>query len=251
MRKLVALLALPLMLLGLAVVGLGSASPASAATTTSFSLSPTSVAKGGSTSAAARSSFQPRVLVLQEWSGSRWVTIRELPAYRNYGFTVAAGAVDKTRPLRVSAKTSGGAWIASGTVTLKVGAGSQPGSGNAQLDAARAQIVRDTNAARTRNGLPALKELAGLHNTAQGWAVEMARSGDFRHNPSYTSTYPSGWRRAGENIAAGYGTGDVVNAWMNSDGHRANILGDYTHIGVGVAWDASGYPYYVQNFGKY
>lgn len=345
MGKLTAVLALPLLLLGLAVVGLGSASPASAAITTSLSLSPTTVAKGGSTYVEIRSSAQPRVLVLQELAGSRWVTAQELPAYRNYGFRLAAGSVDRTRTLRVATKASNGAWSTSRTATLTVGAGSpaQPStsfstttpsvavggtigfearssaapdagsfqlqerrdgvwtrvaslpsyrnygfthaagatagtrtfrtvatvggtwvgsnwvnvtvtggtSGNPQLDAARAQILRDTNEARAANGLPPLHGLAALHNTAQGWAAHMARTGEFRHNPSSTSTYPSGWRRAGENIAYGYDAESVVDAWMNSTGHRANILGDYTHLGIGVAWNAQGTPYYVQNFAKY
>ena len=62
---------------------------------------------------------------------------------------------------------------------------------------------------------------------------------------------PRGWTRAAENVAYGYNVTSVVDAWMNSPGHRANILGDFTHIGVGVAKGSDGQLYYVQNFGKY
>ena len=56
---------------------------------------------------------------------------------------------------------------------------------------------------------------------------------------------------AGENIAFNYPTTDaVMTGWMNSPGHRANILGaDYTEIGVGISYDAAGMPYYCQVFG--
>jgi uncharacterized protein YkwD len=58
------------------------------------------------------------------------------------------------------------------------------------------------------------------------------------------------YRAAGENIAAGQKTPeDVVNSWMNSSGHRANILSEnFTAIGVGVAEDVNGTLYWVQMF---
>ena len=55
---------------------------------------------------------------------------------------------------------------------------------------------------------------------------------------------------AGENIAMGQPTAaSVMNAWMNSPGHKANILSvNFTEIGVGVAKDASGTIYWTQQF---
>ncbi len=53
---------------------------------------------------------------------------------------------------------------------------------------------------------------------------------------------------AGENIAAGQDDPqEVMTAWMNSEGHRSNILGNFTAIGVGYA-SISGTPYWVQMF---
>ena len=54
---------------------------------------------------------------------------------------------------------------------------------------------------------------------------------------------------AGENIAMGYPTSEsVVNGWMNSSGHKANILNSsFTHIGVGC-YEENGYYYWVQLF---
>jgi uncharacterized protein YkwD len=58
-------------------------------------------------------------------------------------------------------------------------------------------------------------------------------------------------RRIGENVAFGQTTAtQVMESWLNSEGHRANIEGDFTHIGVGVAEDADGRLYYTQIFVK-
>ena len=76
----------------------------------------------------------------------------------------------------------------------------------------------------------------------------------FDHNsPTYGSpfdmmrSYGIDYRTAGENIAMGQRTPqEVVNAWMNSPGHRANILnGDFTHIGVGYVEQGN---YWTQQF---
>lgn len=66
------------------------------------------------------------------------------------------------------------------------------------------------------------------------------------HNPQYSTQIPAGWSRAAENVASGYAPSAVVNAWMNSPGHRANILGDFTTIGIGYV---NGYA--TQVFAKY
>lgn len=63
------------------------------------------------------------------------------------------------------------------------------------------------------------------------------------------STAPGSRRSAAENVAYGYGTPAAVMAgWMNSDGHRRNILSSNTHIGVGLAYGANGRPYWTQVF---
>lgn len=59
------------------------------------------------------------------------------------------------------------------------------------------------------------------------------------------------YRLLGENLAFGYLTPQsVVQAWMNSPGHRANILNpNFTQLGIGVAWTTDGFPYYTLMFG--
>lgn len=111
------------------------------------------------------------------------------------------------------------------------------------------EVVELVNQERAKNGLSALTTDKTLMDAAQKRAVET--------NTSFSHTRPSGqnfstvlsefgisYRSAGENIAYGQKTPeDVVNAWMNSSGHRANILNSsYTTIGVGCY--KSGNTYY-------
>lgn len=100
------------------------------------------------------------------------------------------------------------------------------------------------NQARAQNGLAALAYDSAAVGVARGWAQELARSGSLRHNPNLAhevTTYVTpDWTRIGENVGYASGPDQVFNAYMNSSGHRANILGDYNRVGVGAARDGSG-----------
>ncbi|GGD17327.1 hypothetical protein GCM10007231_15390 [Nocardioides daphniae] len=116
-----------------------------------------------------------------------------------------------------------------------------------------ALILQETNAFRAQHQLKPLTLSAPISEVAQRWSQTMASTGTFAHNPSYASQIPKGWTRAAENIAAGYAVDAVVDGWINSPGHRANLLGDFTHIGIGYV-SAPGTPYtryFTQNFAKY
>jgi uncharacterized protein YkwD len=122
-------------------------------------------------------------------------------------------------------------------------------------------IVDLTNAERARQGLAALAAESRLMRAAQLHADQMVRVGRLDHVLS-EATYPRPedrlaaagytWRAYAENIAFNQrGASDVMSAWMQSPGHRANILnGTFTQRGVGYARDGSGRPYYVQVFGR-
>ncbi len=106
-------------------------------------------------------------------------------------------------------------------------------------------IIADTNAERTSRSLPALKESKKLDASAQVKANDILARQYFEHTAPDGSTVSTlvdaqGYQyiRIGENLALGdfKDDADVVTAWMNSPGHRANILGaSYTEMGVGVA----------------
>lgn len=104
------------------------------------------------------------------------------------------------------------------------------------------EVVRLVNAQRAQNGLKPLAENWELSRVARYKSADMASRRYFSHeSPTYGSPYQMmrsfgiSFRSAGENIAYGQRTpAAVVGAWMNSSGHRANILNSsYTHIGVG------------------
>lgn len=116
------------------------------------------------------------------------------------------------------------------------------------------QVVALVNAERAKVNLPALTMTQELNHVAQIRAVETTQS--FSHTRPNGSSFSSvlsengiSYRRAGENIAWGQKTPEaVVNAWMNSEGHRANILNkDFTSIGIGYYLNGST-PYWVQLF---
>lgn len=116
------------------------------------------------------------------------------------------------------------------------------------------EVVRLVNAQRAQNGLKPLAENWELSRVARYKSADMASRRYFSHeSPTYGSPYQMmrsfgiSFRSAGENIAYGQRTpAAVVNAWMNSSGHRANILSaSYTQIGVGYC--ASGH-YWTQMF---
>ncbi|MGB8939334.1 MAG: CAP domain-containing protein, partial [Streptomyces sp.] len=121
-----------------------------------------------------------------------------------------------------------------------------------------AAVLRLTNAERTAAGLRPLSPDPLLTVAAQDHSADMVARAFYAH------TSPEGgepWDRAsaagsthraiGENIACGQRTpAEVVDGWMNSPGHRANILKpSFTHLGVGFAGGGSAGTYWTQLFG--
>ncbi|MBD2495396.1 CAP domain-containing protein [Nostoc sp. FACHB-280] len=106
-------------------------------------------------------------------------------------------------------------------------------------------VIALTNTERAKHGLRALQWNEQLFKAAQEHSQSMAHGDFFDHRElverAREEGYPSSF--VGENIAAGRSTAqEVVGDWMNSPGHRNNILNpDYTEIGVG--------HYYLENDG--
>ncbi|MFC4070095.1 CAP domain-containing protein [Actinoplanes subglobosus] len=123
--------------------------------------------------------------------------------------------------------------------------------------ALQTEVNRLVNVERTKGGCTALTVSAQLTAAARDHSAWMARTGTFSHTGSGGSSFVTRSEAAGyaspsgENIAWGYRTAsDVVSGWMNSPGHRANILNCRSKaVGVGVVHSASGTPYYTQDFG--
>lgn len=116
------------------------------------------------------------------------------------------------------------------------------------------EVIRLVNEIRVENGLNPLTYDWELSRVARFKSQDMKDNKYFSHtSPVYGSPFQMiknfgiSYRSAGENIARGYATPQaVVTGWMNSSGHRANILNaSFTHIGVGYV--ASG-SYWTQMF---
>lgn len=123
------------------------------------------------------------------------------------------------------------------------------------------EIVSLTNQERAVHGLPPLAVDTKLVDMAEIHSRDMAELGNMDHTlpnaalPSLADRanyvgYRASW--LGENIAYGYpDPSSVMQAWINSPPHEANILNpNYTEIGVAIAYDNSGAPYYTQVFAQ-
>ena len=112
------------------------------------------------------------------------------------------------------------------------------------------------NSARAKENLAPLKLNSALSNVAQAKSEDMQKNNYFDHtSPTYGSPFDMmkkfgiSYLSAGENIAKGQKTAEaVVNAWLNSEGHRANILNkNFTDMGLGYL-NTGGTTYWTQIF---
>ena len=119
------------------------------------------------------------------------------------------------------------------------------------------QVLDLVNAERAKRGISALTLDSSLSSVATKKSQDMVNKNYFDHtSPTYGSPFDMmkqfgiSYRSAGENIAKGQKTPqEVVAAWMNSEGHRKNILNpNFTNLGVGIAKDSNKTTYWTQMF---
>ncbi|GAA4944533.1 hypothetical protein GCM10025331_34660 [Actinoplanes utahensis] len=118
-------------------------------------------------------------------------------------------------------------------------------------------MIRLVNVERQKAGCSGLSSESRLEAAAQKHSDLQAAQNNMSHQlPGEASmgdrVTAEGyrWRGVAENVAAGYtSAASVMDGWMNSPGHKANILNcGYTEIGVGLAKSSSGTLYWTQNF---
>lgn len=128
-----------------------------------------------------------------------------------------------------------------------------------EIKAIEHQVIQLVNQERAKYGLKALRPNWELSRVARHKSQDMRDRNYFSHtSPTYGSpsamirAYGISFSYAGENIAMGQTTPtQVVRDWMNSQGHRQNILNpNYTNIGVGLAKGGTGRYYWTQMFIK-
>lgn len=165
------------------------------------------------------------------------------------------------RPTHPSTGTDSGSENDNITSTPSEGGSSNGSSNNGQTSSApsgyASEVFDLVNQQRSTNSQSALTYSTEASKVAQAKAEDMAANNYFSHtSPTYGSAFDMlkangvSYSSAGENIAKGQTSpSSVMKAWMNSSGHRANILSSsYRSVGIGCAADSSGTLYWVQVF---
>lgn len=107
------------------------------------------------------------------------------------------------------------------------------------MGSAENEFASSINSYRSSNGLPALSRNGSLDSYARSWSEQMATRGELRHSENLDSLLGQ-WSAVGENIGVGYSVGSLFGAFVGSPGHESNLVGDFTHVGIGVYQDADG-----------
>lgn len=159
------------------------------------------------------------------------------------------GAVSKkyVKPIYPSSSNTGGGTGSSG--------GGQSTT-TASMTADEKEVFDLINKQRTNNGLTALKVDNEVQRVARIKAQDMVDNNYFAHeSPTYGTpfnmlkSFKISYKTAGENIAGNSSNSGAVTAWMNSSGHKANILnGNYNYTGIGVVSSPKYGKIYVQMF---
>ena len=164
------------------------------------------------------------------------------------------GAVSK-QYVKAVYPNSGGSTSGSGSTGSSTG-GSSNTTNTSGLTADELEVFNLINEQRTKNGLSALKINSEVQNVARIKAKDMVNNNYFSHtSPTYGSpfdmlnSFKVSYKTAGENIAGNSSNSAAVTAWMNSSGHKANILNSsFNYTGIGVVNGSKYGKIYVQMF---
>ncbi|MFE1994901.1 CAP domain-containing protein [Streptomyces parvulus] len=174
--------------------------------------------------------------------------------------TAKAAAPASRTPERTTAKSGGDRSSGGGTSSdggTGGGTGSDSGSGSGGSGGPEAQVLALVNEERAAAGCSPVTANDRLTRAADDYSDVMASSGVMSHTGPDGSTMASRveaagyqWSTLGENIARGQAdAASVMDSWMNSEGHRANILNcSFKELGVGVHFGDGG-PWWTQDFG--
>ncbi|ANJ10997.1 CAP domain-containing protein [Streptomyces parvulus] len=174
--------------------------------------------------------------------------------------TAKAAAPASRTPERATAKGGGDRSSGGGTGSdggTGGGTGSGSGSGSGGSGGPEAQVLALVNEERAAAGCSPVTANDRLTRAADDYSDVMASSGVMSHTGPDGSTMASRveaagyqWSTLGENIARGQAdAASVMDSWMNSEGHRANILNcSFKELGVGVHFGDGG-PWWTQDFG--
>lgn len=168
------------------------------------------------------------------------------------------GAVSKKYVKAIYPSSSSSGNTSSGTAggSSSTGNSGTSGTQTSSMNLDEKEVFDLINKQRTNNGLPALKNDSEVQRIARIKAQDMVDNNYFSHNsPTYGSpfdmlkSFKVSYKTAGENIAANSSNSSAVTAWMNSSGHKANILNSsFNYTGIGVVSSPRYGKMYVQMF---
>lgn len=173
---------------------------------------------------------------------NKWVSLLDFTMAKPGGVVSAPVSFDKTTPVRLVGGKKSGNWTST-TQNITV----------VKWDrVATNKLVAELNVVRKKAKKPAVKLDVALANVAYNWSKHLHDNSIFMHNPNYSKQIPKGWKRAGENIAAGQQLNEVTQAWVDSKPHYKNMIGDFNRVGIAVYTGDNNYKrYYTTVFGKY
>jgi len=113
-------------------------------------------------------------------------------------------------------------------------------------------VLGKINQVRANAGLGPVALSSAISTISRDWSQQMGQGGFFFHRPSneLNTMLPAGWRQWGENIASAPDIFYAQSSLEQSPGHYANMVGSFTHVGIGV-YRANGQVWLTQNFARY
>ncbi|MFP3881825.1 MAG: CAP domain-containing protein [Actinomycetota bacterium] len=137
-----------------------------------------------------------------------------------------------------SSRSSGSTTSTTSTTTTEPPATTTTTEAGGFVGSAENEFASSINSYRSSNGLPALSRNGSLDSYARSWAKQMAANGGLSH--SDFGSLLGQWSAVGENIGMGYSVSSLFGAFVDSPDHQSNIVGDFTHVGIGVYQDPDG-----------
>ncbi len=166
------------------------------------------------------------------------------------------GAVSQQYVKAIYPSTGGSGNSSGGNSSGGTSSGGGSSTNTSGLTADELEVFNLINQQRNQNGLASLKIDSEVQNVARIKAQDMVNNNYFSHtSPTYGSpfdmlkSFKVSYRTAGENIAGNSSNSGAVTAWMNSSGHRANILNSsFNYTGIGVVRGSQYGKIFVQMF---
>ena len=163
--------------------------------------------------------------------------IDEVTAQASTTTTAAASTTEATQAPSTTATTATTNPPAS-TTTQPPPAPTTTQSQGGFVGSAESDFAGRINSLRASKGVAALARDGSLDSYARSWAKGMAQMGELSHSNVGLLLPP--WHAVGENVGRGGAVGPIFDALVGSSAHLSNMVGDYTHMGIGVFRDSNG-----------